>query len=158
MPDKLTSALIGGLAGGLLAAVLTLFQNPLLNGLACLTLILSGLVAVWHYTGEHAVTLAGKEGVGLGALGGTAGAVVSSLLGMFFRAVGVLPGPMEALEESGALDQAEGPALGFMEFMAGPAGQALGFVIAVIIGAILGLIGGAIWAAVFKRGEQEQGA
>ena len=158
MSDKLTSAVIGGLAGGLMGAVLTLFQNPLLNGLACLTLVLCGMVAVWHYTGEHAVTLAGKQGVGLGALAGAAGAVVSSLLGLFFRVVGVLPGPREAMEESGAMEQMEGPGLAIAEFMAGPAGQMLGFVIAVIFGVILGLIGGAIGAAVFKRGEQEQGA
>ncbi len=156
MSDKLTSALIGGLAGGLLGAVLTLFQNPVLNGLACLALIVAGMVAVWHYTGEHAVTLTGGQGVGLGALAGAAGGVISGLLGLFFRFVGVLPGPMEQLEESGAMDQMEGGALGFMEFMAGPAGQALGLVIGVVFGVILGLIGGAIGAAVFKKGEQEQ--
>ncbi len=156
MSDRMTSALIGGLAGGLLATVLTVFQNPVLSGLACLCYIVCGVVAVWHYTGEHAVTLRSGQGVGLGALAGVAGGVVASLLGFFFRAVGVLPDAMEELENSGAMEQMEGtPMLGFVEFMAGPTGMMVVTVLAIGFGTILGLVGGAIGAAVFKKGEAE---
>ena len=155
MSEKNLSILIGGLAGGLLAVLLSLPQNQFLGCLACLSYVGCGLVAVWHYTNTNTLTIAGGEGAGIGALAGVVGGVVSSLLGWFFRMIGLLPGTEEAiqqLEDSGQLDQMDENTAEmmyqFIEFSTGIGGV----VISVIIAVILGVIGGAIGAAVFKKG------
>lgn len=155
MSEKNLSVLIGGLAGGLLAILLTIPQNQFLGCLACLCYVGCGLVAVWHYTNTNSLTISGGEGAGMGALAGIVGGVVASLLGWLFRLIGLLPGAEEAirqLEESGQLDQMDESTAEFMyqltEFSTGIGGAVLGVVIALI----LGVIGGAIGAAVFKKG------
>lgn len=157
MPSKTMSALVGGLAGGLLATVITLPQNDILNCLACFMYAGCGLVAVWHYTDTNELTISGGEGVKLGALAGLVGALVAGVLVMLFRAIGVLPGAedlVRQMEESGALEQmGEGAEfwIGFVEFTAGPGAILIGIPIAVIIS----LAGGAIGAALFKKGPAE---
>ena len=157
MPSKTMSALVGGLAGGLLVTVITLPQNDLLNCLACLMYAGCGLIAVWHYTDTNELTISGGEGVKLGALAGVVGGLVVGILAILFRAIGVLPGAediMREMEESGALDQMGEMAdfwISFIEFTAGPGSILIGIPIA----AVISLAGGAIGAALFKKGRGE---
>ena len=155
MTSKNTSALVGGIAGGLLATVLVLPQITALETVACLGYVGCGLLAVWHYTKENTLTIKAGQGVGLGALAGVYGGLIASSLSWFFRAMGVLPGAEEAiqqLEEAGALDSGGGDfAVWLIEFSMGIGGVLL----AVAMGAVLALIGGAIGAAVFKKGAEE---
>ncbi len=155
MSEKQLSILIGGLAGGLLAILLSLPQIQILGCFVCLCYIGAGMVAVWHYTNTNSLTIAGGEGAGIGALSGIVAGLVSSLLGWFFRMIGLLPGAEELLdqmEQSGQFDQMDQNTAdmiyGWVEFSTGIGGIALGVVIALI----LGVIGGAIGAAVFKKG------
>jgi len=160
MSDKTQSILIGGLATGLLAVLLSLPQNQCLGCLVCLCYIASGLVAVWHYTNTNTLTITGGEGAGIGALSGLVCGFVAGLLGLIFRAIGLLPGPeeiIEQLEASGQFDQMEPEQLdliyNLIELSAGVGGIVIGIVVALI----LGVIGGAIGAAVFKKGSGTPG-
>ena len=118
------------------------------------------MVAVWHYTNTNSLTIAGGEGAGIGALSGIVAGLVSSVLGWFFRMIGLLPGAEELLdqmEQSGQFDQLDenmaDMIYGWIEFSTGIGGIVLG----VIIALILGVIGGAIGAAMFKKGNTTPG-
>ena len=160
MSDKIQSVLIGGIAAGVLAVILSLPQNQCLGCLVCLCYVGSGLLAVWHYTNTNTLTIKGGEGAGIGAMAGVVCGVVGGILGFIFRAIGLLPGVdeiMDQLEESGQLDQLDPDMAdmiyGWIEFSTGIGGYVIGIVFAVI----LGVIGGAIGAAVFKKGTAAPG-
>ena len=166
MPSKLTSALMGGLAATLLVIVFNYLAstggyppNPAYGCLACFSYLVCGLVAVWHYTTEHSMTLSGSQGVALGVLSGIFAGAITALLSYLLMALGIMPGPEEMLEEmerSGLLDEAGGSFLvRIIEMMQGPAGLLIGIVQNSITGAIMGLVGGAIGRAVWKKGEEE---
>ena len=168
MPSKLTSVLIGGLASGLIGTLITIAADVLTNPgsqnpglgiifglLGCLTMITSGLIAVWHYTGEHDLTLTGGQGVGIGALAGIAYGVIGTVLTRILMMAGVLPGVDETMQQMEDLGAMDGPGAEFtvmwLEFTMGWGGV----ILAVVFGVITGLIGGAIGAAIFKRGAEE---
>ena len=158
MPPKLTSAIIGGVAGALTVAAFQILQytvHDIFGIVVCLAYLVCGLVAVWHYTNEHEVTLTGGEGVTLGMLAGVVGGLVSSLLSQALLMAGIIPSKEEAIELALA-DVPEGAeGAGFvvqmMDFMYGWGGMAVG----IVIGVLFGLIGGAIGRAIWKRGEDE---
>ena len=168
MSSKLTSVMIGGLASALIGTLFSATgqmanppgeQNPvgiILGILGCLTMFTSGIIAVWHYTGEHSLTLTGGQGVKLGALAGIAYGVIITLLSRILMAINVTPDQndiLQQLEESGTLDTPGAEiALGMTEFFMGWGGVAF----AIVLGAITGLIGGAIGAAIFKRGSENE--
>ena len=159
MPSYTTSAIIGGVAGALLAALFQIGQasvSEILGIVACLSYLACGLVAVWHYTNEHSATLTGGQGVKLGAYSGVFAGIVGALLGFLLKALNVLPTKEEALAEAmveieAAGGAGEAVATRMIEFMYGVGGIAMGLVIAVV----LGLVGGAIGRAIWKRGEEE---
>ena len=155
MSDKTQSILIGGVAAAVLATILSLPQNQCLGCLVCLCYVGSGLLAVWHYTNTQSLTIKGGEGAGIGALASVVCGVVGGILGFLFRAIGLLPGVdeiIEQIEESGQFDQLDPDTAdmiySWIEISAGIGGLVIGVVFAVI----LGVIGGAIGAAVFKKG------
>ncbi len=166
MPPKTTSALIGALAAAGLATIISYFTmsggafaNPGLGCIVCLAYIAGSLIAVWHYTNEHNLTLSGSQGVGLGLLTGVYAGVIAALLSYLLIAIGVMPGMeemLEQMEESGLLDQ---PGAEFsrrmMEMMSGPVGLVISLVQNAIVGGIVGLAGGAIGRAIWKKGEEE---
>ena len=159
MSDKTQSILIGGLAGGVLAMIFSIPQNCL-GCVACLCYVGSGLIAVWHYTKTSSLTIKGGEGAGLGAMAGVVSGVVAGILSLIFRAIGLLPGVddiIEQIEEAGQLDQLDPETAdmiySFIEISAGIGGIVIGVIFAVI----LGVIGGAIGASVFKKGSATPG-
>ena len=115
MPPRVPSALMGGLAAALLVIIFNYLSstggfppNPVYGCFACLSFLTCGLVAVWHYTTEHSLTLTGGQGVVLGLLSGVFAGVIAALVGYVLMALGALPGPEEMIEEmerSGLLDQ-----------------------------------------------------
>ena len=164
MPSKLTSVLIGGLASALVGTLLSVagsLANPananpglgaILGLLGCLTMVTSGLIAVWHYTGEHELTLTGGQGVGIGALAGIAYGVIVTVLSRILMMAGALPTAedvIQQMEETGAM---EGPGAEFATMMVEFSMGWGAVVFSIIFGVVTGLIGGAIGAAVFKRG------
>ncbi len=121
--------------------------------LACLAYIVSGLIAVWHYTTEHSLTLSGKEGVLLGMWSGVVATIVGTALYYLLVALNVLPTKEEAIAEARAEMEAAGvegaeTATQFIELMYGVGGLAIGLVLAVG----WGIAGGAIGRAVWKKG------
>ncbi len=167
MPSKTQSVLIGGLIAAVIGTVVSVAQqlsgasdpmnqNPVLGlifGLVgCMVMLTSGLIAVWHYTSEHELTIKPKQGVGIGALAGLVYAAAAVALAWLLVLINVIPSPEETIQmlrESGAFDAPGAEqGLAFAEMMVTWGGIG----IALIGGVIMGLVGGAIGAALFKRG------
>ena len=153
MLSKFTSALIGGAAGAIIAVTFQVLQNTIsefLGIFACLSYILCGLIAVWHYTNEYSVTLRPPQSIRLGALAGLCGAIVGSFLYILLQSVGVLPSNAEILEEAMAVGDAN--AARIAEFMV----SAGGIVVGTVIGTVMGLVGGVIGGAIWKKGDESE--
>ncbi len=166
MPSRVPSALMGGLAAALLVIIFNYLSstggfppNPVYGCFACLSYLICGLVAVWHYTTEHSLTLTGGQGIVLGLLSGVFAGAIAALVGYVLMALGVLPGPeqmIEEMERSGILDQ-PGSSITkrMLEMTRGPIGLVVSVVQGSVSGAIMGLISGAIGRAIWKKGEEE---
>ena len=167
MPSKTQSVLVGGLIAAVIGTVVSVVQylsgardpvnqDPVLGIifglLGCTAMLTSGVIAVWHYTSENELTLAPKQGVGIGALAGLIYAVAAVALGWLLVLFNVIPSPEETIEmirETGAFDAQGGEQAESITRMAVTWG---GVVVAIIGGVIMGLVGGAIGAAIFKHG------
>jgi hypothetical protein len=159
MPSKTQSILLGGVVAAVIAAIFSVLQIPVLSTcLGCLMYIAAGLVAVWHYTETHALTISGGTGAGMGAAAGAVAGLIGALIGFGLQAAGLVPSPAEVIDQlitSGQIpaDQAET----FQGFFNSPLYYVGVILFTLIIGAILGAIGGAIGASVFKRGGDTPG-
>ncbi len=159
MPSNTTSAVIGGLAGALIAVafqVLAEYVNDIIGLIACFSYVACGLIAVWHYTTVNSLTLTGGQGVKLGMFAGVVGAIVGTVLHYVLQAFGVLANKEQALEEArNEVEAAGGQGLefaeGMIEFFYGLGGIVFGLV----LGVVMGLVGGAIGRAIWKHGEEE---
>ena len=58
MPDKQQSIILGGIVAGILSTSYLGF----LNLLCCMGIIIGALVAVWHYTDTHELTIPSGTG------------------------------------------------------------------------------------------------
>lgn len=170
MQSKTTSILIGGLSCALLSTFIqigsTTFnpagQNPLLGAvfgcLGCIVGLTSGLIAVWHFTGEYELTLTRGEGIKLGALAGLVSAFVGWMMVQALMVLNVMPSAEDVVElmmENPALDNPEANmdmVIQWIEISMGWGGLA----IALIFGPVLGLLGGMIGAAMFKKGDSDE--
>ncbi len=152
MPNKSQSIILAGAAIGVAAAILGLI--PAIGScLSCIAYICAGLLAVWHYTDRHNLTLKGGEGAGLGALAGIVAMAVASILGFLFMAIGLTPPIRQVIEDqldASGLDPAQAEQI--MEMASSPLFIVGIFLVALVIYAILGAIGGVIGASVFKKG------
>lgn len=156
MPTKWTSIIVGGLTYALLGLLIQfLFQagGVAAGALSCLVILSAGLVAVWHYTSTHGLTIPAGQGAGIGAAAGAVGALVAGILGQLFISLGVLPDPIEAarrnLESQGLTQEQIDQGLAFAENFSNPI---IGIIIGLALAAIIGAISGAIGAVVFKKG------
>lgn len=151
MPDKSQSILLGGAATGIAAAIINLI--PTVGGcIACLLYIVAGIVAVWHYTDRHQVTITGGQGAGLGALAGIVAGAVAAAMQLLFQVIGLAPDWRTAMEQQfdqSGMDPAQMEQM--LEWMSSPLFVVAIILIMLIVDAILGAIGGAIGASMFKR-------
>lgn len=152
MPSKMQSVLLAGVAVGVAAALFSII--PVAGScLACLAYLGGGLLAVWHYTNTHRLTLTGGQGAGLGALAGGVAGVVAGLLTYLFSVIGLTPTFQEMMRqqlESSGMDPAQrDQMLAIFESPLVIAGMML---LGLLIDAIIGAIGGAIGASLFKKG------
>lgn len=152
MPSKSQSILLAGAAIGVAATILGLI--PVIGScLACVAYIGAGIMAVWHYTDRHHLTLSGAQGAGMGALAGIVAMAVGGVLSFLFMSLGLTP-PLrqiiaDQLDVSG-MDSSQADQI--MEMASSPL-FIIGIVlVALVIYAILGAIGGAIGASLFKKG------
>lgn len=153
MPNKSQSILLAGAAIGVAAPILGLIPG-VGSCLACIAYILAGLLAVWHYTDRHHLTITGGQGAGLGALAGIVAMAIASILGFLFMSIGLTPPWREAFEEqldASGMDPAQIDQ--FMEMASSPL-FIVGFILlGLVIYAIMGALGGVIGASVFKKGD-----
>lgn len=156
MNTKTRSILIGGVVAGVAGQLLS--QVPFLGAcFCCLAYTSAGALAVWYYTREDQLTIAGGEGATMGALAGVVAALAATVLSLLLITAGVLPSPAEAFEmgleqavEQGQIgdEQAEG----VREMFGSATFYFMIVIVSVVVAAILSAIGGAIGAAVFKKG------
>ncbi|MEM1094136.1 MAG: hypothetical protein AAGJ10_05995 [Bacteroidota bacterium] len=157
MPSKLQSVLLAGLIVGTINPFLQLI--PTLGGcLACLLFLGTGVIAVWHYTSTHSLTVAAGTGAGTGALAGVVAALVSAMVALLLQSLDILPSVediISEMESSGAFDnmpdEQRDTVINWTRMSAGPVGYAIG----AVMGLVFGAVGGAIGAAIFKKGEDD---
>ena len=167
-PSKTPSIAIGVavyVVLGLVAAFVTFsggMATQSIGGiLSCLVALAAPVVAVWHYTSTHALTLPAGQGAALGAIASATGAVVSGLLSWALQQVGVFPTAAEVMEQQRDQLIAQGNMSPedvdqMMEVMGGMGDNLLlQLGIGVLIGAVVGAIAGAVAAAIFKKGDPE---
>ena len=162
MPSKNQSILLGALVSVVLGTILAFIAYSggtaglFLGGCGgCLAAFVGPVVAVWHYTNTHRLTIPAGSGAGLGALTGLTGAALSWVITFLFRAIGVFPTAEEwqrTTQEMFGQEGAEVPDMSGSIFSS-PIGE---LVIGLLIGAIVGAIGGAIAASIFKKGPVEE--
>ena len=163
MPTKLPSIVIGAAVYTVLAVILSFLA--LSGGMTasivgscglCLTALVGPLVAVWHYTTTHSLTIPAGTGAGIGAGAGALGAILGGIVSLLLQTVGVLPDSAEQLEQQRRtmLDAGMDPAQvdQQLELAASFSNPVIGLVLGIVIGAVVGAIAGAIGASVFKKG------
>jgi hypothetical protein len=156
MSSRFQSALLAGVAAGVLSSLLGAVQVPFLTAcLSCLIIIGSGALAVWHFTNTYGTTVTPGQGAGMGAIAGAVAAVVAGILALLLVALGILPGMGETLREgfqqgAGGLDPDQEEAL--INFFDSPMGIFVVTAVSALFYAVVAAIGGAVGANVF-RGE-----
>lgn len=151
MPNKSQSIFLAGAAVGV-AAVLASLIPTAGDCLACLLYVAAGLVAVWHYTDRHQLTLKGGQGLSLGALAGLVAGSVQTVLDQLFVGIGIKPSWREEMQQGfdqSGMDPAQMDQV--MAWFDSPFAFIGIVAIGLVIGAIAGGIGGAIGANVFKN-------
>ncbi len=163
MGSQQRAILLGALITGLLATVFAIMnptgQNQALGIAACcLPALLGPLTAIWNYANAESLSLSTGEGAKMGFMVGAAGGLISGVLGLLLRMVGVLPSIADVVEtvrdtmaEQGAPSEAADMSIKMIELFSGPLGIVVGIVVMGIIGAVVGMIG----AAIFKKGATE---
>jgi len=156
MPSKTQSIIVGAAAYVILGVLINfLFQGGGITAgiLGCLIPFSSGLVAVWHYTATHNLTIPAGQGAGMGALAGLGGAVVATIIVLALISAGILPDPVEAarlqMESQGMSDEQIDGAVAMVELFSNPV---IDLAIGAVVGALFGAISGAIGAVIFKKG------
>ncbi|MFK7844538.1 MAG: hypothetical protein AB8G77_04495 [Rhodothermales bacterium] len=152
MPNKYQSIFLGGAITGALIPLIGLV--PVVGGcISCLGYSIAGIVAVWHFTSTHELTIEGGTGAGMGALAGIVTAIVGSVVSYVLIELGLAPGTdqiVQDLADSGAFeDEMLDSIAGFFE---SPLSYLLFIGVGCLLGAILGAVGGAIGASMFKKG------
>ncbi len=155
MPSKTQSILLGGLVAGLLSTS----YLSLINVLCCAGVIIGAIVAVWHYTSTYDLTIPTGQGATMGALAAVLGGIIGAALTYLLEAIG-LPGVQELMmgyyegfltpEQLAQIEQQQ-------EAGASTGMSIIFFFVSLFIYAIFGAVGGAIGAAVFKKGNGEEG-
>ena len=155
MSGKMQSIVLAGLVTGVLALLISIPQNPILQCVGCLVYMGAGLMGVWHFTSTNGVTISGGQGVGIGAAAGAIAAILASLLGMVLFADRMTEGFSQALEGLAQNPDIDDETYDTLEgFFTGSGIYVFVVFFGALIGSIMGLIGGAIGASVFKNGEE----
>jgi hypothetical protein len=158
MPNRTQSVLIGGLVAGILSTSVL----GIINILCCAGVIIGAVVGVWHYTGEHQITIPSGQGALIGALCGVVGALIAGVLNQVLVVIGL--DFATAMQES--MVQNLGMSADQLEQMrqmqeaqqGGALWVILGTLFNAVLFAVFGAIGGAIGASVFQKGNGQPGA
>ncbi len=165
MQSKVQSILLGGIAVGLIASLLSI--APVLTGqssssplgiaagcLACLAYGGAGLLAVWHYTNTYELTIPGGKGAGMGAAAGFVAAAVSTTMTQLAMAVGLTPSMEDQVRASMEANPNADPAQieQMTQMFSSPGFMVGAVVVGLVLAAVMGVVGGAIGASVFKKG------
>jgi len=158
MPSKQQSILLGGIVAGLLSTS----YLGLINLLCCAGVIIGALVAVWHYTDTHKLTIPAGQGAVIGLLAGLVGTVISLMLNYILIEMGIRSDQaitqfiLNSFGDSMPPEQYDAMAEQMNSEMTLSAYMANGL-FAAVISLVFGAIGGAIGASVFKKAEETPG-
>lgn len=155
MPSKQQSIILGGVVAGLLSTS----YLGLINLLCCAGVIIGALVAVWHYTDTHGLTIPAGQGAVIGLLAGLVGTVISLILNYILIEMGIRSdqaitqfilntfGSNMPPEQYDAMVEQMNADLTLSAYLANG-------LFAAVVSLVFGAIGGAIGASVFKKGEE----
>lgn len=156
MPDKQQSVLLGSVV----VALLSTSYIGYINFICCIGVVIGAMVAVWHYTDAHRLTIPAGRGAVLGLQAGLIGAVIALVLNYVLIRMGIRHDhamvdlilntlgdslPPEQLDEM--IEQRDAPVRLTPYLMQGSLG--------VLLSGGFGALGGAIGAALFKKGTTE---
>jgi len=156
MPSKQQSIVLGGLVVGLLSTS----YLGLINMLCCAGVLAGSIVAVWHYTTTHELTVSAGEGATMGALAALMGAAIAMVLNFALIKAGIRSdlvfnefilnrfGDSMAPEQYDAMVEAMEADITIGKYL-------LSGLFGLAVSAVFGAIGGAIGATIFKKGTEE---
>jgi hypothetical protein len=157
MPDKQQSVFLGSIV----VALLSTSYIGYINFICCIGVIIGAVVAVWHYTDTHRLTIPAGRGAVLGLQAGLIGAVIALVLNYVLIQIGIRHDhllvdfiinnmgdslPPEQIDSM--MDQRDEP-VRLMPYM-------LQGTLGVLLSGAFGALGGSIGAALFKKGTPEQ--
>ena len=155
MPDQKQSILLGALVTGLLSTSYLGF----INLLCCAGVIIGSLVAVWHYTSTHNLTIPAGKGAVMGLITAIVGALFGFILTYVLMMIGIrhdlviTEWMLDAFGESMQPEQIDQMEEQINQPVSlGTHLLTINTVIGIIVSAIFGAVGGAIGAAIFKKG------
>ena len=165
-PSKTPSIAIGAVTYLVLSLVTSFLaasggaMSTLGGLLACLVAVVAPVIAVWHYTSTHNVTLLPGQGAGLGAAAAAIGAALSGVIGLGLQSTGLFPSTEEVLDQQRRDLIADGMSPDEVDRIMSMAGgmadnPVLGLAIGVVGGLVAGAFAGAIASLIFKKGEPE---
>ncbi len=152
-PGKLMPALYGGVIMGVISGIPIL---SVVNCFCCAGIMLGGFMAVFFYKKDltqSSPPLTNGDGLGLGALAGLVGAVVTVILTAVVHLVfgAAMGGGMQKLQDMGLGNQIPPETMKMIQGMMSDKGLiGITFVFHLVIDPLFGLIGGLIGYAVFK--------
>ena len=153
MPDKQQSIILGGIVAGILSTSSLGF----LNFLCCMGIIIGALVAVWHYTDTHELTIPSGTGATIGVMVGIVAVVISFVLNLILIKAGINHetavnefilntwGDSMPPEQIEGIESQMNAEKGIVEYV-------LGIGIGLVFSSVFGAIGGGIGAKMFKKG------
>ena len=165
MPNKMPSILVGALVLtviSVLSSVLIGQGGGVAQTIGCLTLLLAGVVAVWHYTSTNHATLKAGQGAALGVMATLLGLALSFAIGYVLQELGITPSFDEVMEAEMARQRDKLVARGMSQdeidqamAFAGGGSPLVTIGISLVMGTVLGAITGAVSALVFKKGDAQ---
>ena len=152
MTPYVKSALAAGFLGGIIAIALEVadtLYNDFIDVFACAALIGCGVLAVRHFTKAQNRPVTGGEGVGMGALAGACGGLLTAI-GVIVIIALDLGSSQSQLAEASAMTSLEGPAEAAVKAVLNHIEVVL-LIALTGIGSVLGLVGGAIGWFFWRR-------
>jgi hypothetical protein len=144
MNPRTKAALIGGVAGGLLSAIVSVI--PLVSCCCCLLSIGGGILAVFLYTKDTKATMTPGDGAAFGAVAGGGAAAIYFVINFALNLIigtAAMAAQMEQMQRAG---------VSIPSFFGGMLGIALFSLIGAVGVFVLTLLGGVIGSALFGKG------
>ncbi|MEM1125413.1 MAG: hypothetical protein AAGI71_02090 [Bacteroidota bacterium] len=154
MPNQTQSIVLGAAV----VAILSTSYLGFINFLCCAGVIIGSMMAVWHYTSTHQLTLLAGRGALMGLIAAALGTFIAIFLNYALIQLGIrhdlafTQWMLSSFGDSMPPDQYD-QLVAQMEAPVTLMSQLTAGLVGVAVSAVFGAIGGAIGASAFKKGE-----